>query len=111
MIKLLILTITINVQAQSSISKMLKDSSIKIKDPLSLRDPFKREKRISNEGNNGRGQILINNKFSNLPVIESIELDQLRVVGVLLGEKRRAITRIISAEERVLGKETYIIKE
>ena len=97
--------------AAAGINNILKGTSIKIKDPLELRDPFKRERRRGLRQGRQTGRMMVNNNFNNLPSIESISLDEIRIVGVLLGEKRRAIARIIDADGNNSSQDTYIIKE
>lgn len=81
------------------------------KDFADLRDPFKREYKKEQLIREKGGKMLINNKFSNLPTIESIKLDQIKIVGVLLGEKRRAMAKVVDSSGVSIGKDTYIIKE
>lgn len=80
-----------------------------IKNPFALRDPFKR-KRIRLKGRKGKySAFLKGNFFSNLPSIENVPLNQIRIVGVLLGKNRRAMAKIIQGA--ALTKDTYILKE
>ena len=80
-----------------------------IKNPFGLRDPFKR-KRIRLKGRKGKySAFLKGNFFSNLPSIENVPLNQVRIVGVLLGKNRRAMAKIIQGAG--LSKDTYILKE
>jgi len=80
-----------------------------IRNPFSLRDPFKR-KRIRLKGRKGKYSAFLKDSFfSNLPSIENVPLNQIRVVGVLLGKNRRAMAKILRGGG--LTKDTYILKE
>jgi len=81
----------------------------KIKNPFRLRDPFKR-KRLKLKGSKGRYSAFLKGSFfSNLPSIENVPLNNIRVVGVLLGRNRRAMAKIKKGNS--LMKDTYILKE
>ncbi|TDJ06606.1 MAG: hypothetical protein E2O68_04750 [Deltaproteobacteria bacterium] len=87
-----------------------KDISTKIKDPFELRDPFKR-KIFKRKAKIKRAYEMTadGSVFSNLPSIDNIPLNQIRIVGILLGKDRRAIAKISTGTS--LGKETFILKE
>ena len=76
-----------------------------INDPFSLRDPFRRPM-IRKEKNNtsvlGKKQ---KGEYSNLKTIGKVKLEELTIVGVLIGKERRAIVKV--------GKEPnpFILKE
>ena len=94
--------------------KFLGGSDTLVKDPFKLRDPFKRKVvRDSNLDKKIRGQLLQNGKYINVPDIENassdFSIDTLRVTGILLGKRRRAIAKIVSGDG--LSKESYILKE
>jgi len=89
---------------------ILKRADIDIKDPMKLRDPFKRKNRKLSTSGQSRGRILTNNKFSNYPNLGGRDIESIRIVGVLLGENRRAIARIVEDSGSYLP-ETYFIKE
>jgi Tfp pilus assembly protein PilP len=78
-----------------------------LKNPLDLRDPFKR--RI----NKKKGQQQRTHEsgyFSNqLDRIEDKSIESIRVVGVMIGKDRRAMAKILHG--KVLGSEVYFIKE
>ena len=74
----------------------------KLKNPFSLRDPFKaplqenkgkRKKRLGDDG-----------IFTNIPTVENVPLDKIKITGVFLGKNRRA-TALLD------GKDTVILKE
>ena len=85
-----------------SAPEFLVKAKTRIKDPLTLRDPFrmnqdkllpaKRELKLAKDGS-----------YSNIAPMGEIQLGDLKVVGILLGPDRRAIVRV--------GTGTYILKE
>ncbi len=95
---------------KNSLTPIFKKAGVKIKDAMSLRDPFRRENRKGSGPKSGRGRILVDDKFSNLPVMGKVTLDSIKIVGVLLGENRRAIARLMDSGGKV-GNSTIIIKE
>jgi len=80
-----------------------------IKDPLQLRDPFKKKIRKYGKRRKNYGNYLRDGKYSNTPSIDGNQVNDIRIVGILLGKNRRAIARISKGGS--LGNETYIIKE
>lgn len=87
-----------------------KDIKTKIKDPFELRDPFKR-KIFKRKAKTKKAYEMTadGSVFSNLPSIDNVPLNKIRVVGILLGKDRRAIAKISTGT--TLGKETFILKE
>ena len=88
---------------------ILEKNSTTIKNPLEMRDPFKRQRVKIGKRSKSYGGFLQDNKYSNLPSINDFPIPQIRVVGVLLGNNRRAIARVLIGDK--LSNETYIIKE
>jgi hypothetical protein len=83
-----------------------KGQKTEIKDPLKLRDPFKKpvlrgSKKVLLSVPNKVGD----NSYSNIPSIAGIPVENIFVVGVMLGKNRRAIVKSKG------NKETFIIKE
>ena len=77
-----------------------------IKDPFKLRDPFKKpilrgSKKILQTVPNKIGE----NSYSNQPNISGIAIDNISIVGVMLGKNRRAIAKAKGSTD------TFIIKE
>ena len=94
-----------NVLATKAQFEFFNGNKTKIKNPFNLRDPFKR-KRLSLRVKKGKySAFLKGNFFSNLPSIENVPLNDIRIVGILLGKKRRAMAKIKN------GKDTYLLKE
>ncbi|MCP4913875.1 MAG: pilus assembly protein PilP [Oligoflexia bacterium] len=117
MIKVIIISlflISMNVLADNSKKKdvinLFKNSSSRIKDPFKLRDPFKRRTIKLKNDKKRYGGYLQNNSYSNLPTINRSSLENIRIIGVLLGKDRRAIARTVNKAGK-LSKNTYILKE
>lgn len=92
-----------------------------VKEAMKLRDPFKRPP-VARTGK--KTSILDGPKTSftqNVPSIEGVPLRAIRIVGVLLGDERRAIAKVISGamdsgsvidmESAPLGEESYLLRE
>jgi Tfp pilus assembly protein PilP len=88
---------------------ILERNSTTIKNPLEMRDHFKRQRLKIGKRSKSYGGFLKDNKYSNLPTINDYPVTQIRIVGVLLGSNRRAIAKVIEGEK--LSDETYIVKE
>lgn len=84
-------------------------STTTIKNPLELRDPFKQKTKRLGKRIKSYGNYLSEGKYSNIPTIEGFSINDIRIVGVLLGKNRRAIAKIAQGES--VGQESYIIKE
>lgn len=66
-----------------------------IENPLNLRDPFK-PPRLKKKKNNIAGGTFKGGVFTNIPSADEISLDDLVIVGVLLGKNRRAVAKLKS---------------
>ena len=96
---------TSNIFGKNAQFEFFNGNKTKIKNPFRLRDPFKR-KILSLKAKRGKySAFLKGNFFSNLPSIDNVPLNDIKVVGVLLGKKRRAMAKIRN------GKDTYLLKE
>tara|TARA_B100000029_G_scaffold8517_1_gene9052 strand:- start:1078 stop:1536 length:459 start_codon:yes stop_codon:yes gene_type:complete len=96
---------TSNIFGKNAQFEFFNGNKTKIKNPFRLRDPFKR-KVLSLKAKSGKySAFLKGNFFSNLPSIDNVPLNDIKVVGVLLGKKRRAMAKIRN------GKDTYLLKE
>lgn len=94
-----------------------------MREALKLRDPFKRQRR----NRSGTGMDIPDGPRTvferNVPSIKGVPLRQIRVVGVLLGENRSALGKVVTrsgqnpnepgldAVQETLSEETYILKE
>jgi Tfp pilus assembly protein PilP len=89
--------------------EMFQKAKTKIVNPLELRDPFKRKLQRMRSGKKGANRKLRDGFFSNVPSIDNVPLESIRIVGVLIGKQRRAIAKLAQGEN--LSKESYILKE
>lgn len=84
------------VHAQASIGKnnIFKDKTT-IENPFELRDPF-RPPIIRSERKQGRQDKagLRDGTYTNISSIGDIDIDKMRIVGVMVGKERRALARI-----------------
>lgn len=81
-----------------------------LKNPLDLRDPFKRrinKKRGSHSSNRTYESGIYSNQGDK---IEDKPIESIRIVGIMIGKERRAMAKI-SQGGRSLGDEVYFIKE
>ncbi|MBL6988926.1 MAG: pilus assembly protein PilP [Bacteriovoracaceae bacterium] len=77
-----------------------------IENPFELRDPFKRMVNIRKKRHKKKFDgYMAGDVFSNLPQVEQISIGNIKLVGLLLGEKRRAMIKIGSSDQ------VFIIKE
>jgi Tfp pilus assembly protein PilP len=67
-----------------------------IKDPFKKRDPFRAPKISPPSKNKVEGRISDGN-YSNIPVLGEVGIDNIRVVGVIIGKERRAFVRVSGA--------------
>ena len=98
----LFLNINITVAQKKDDSQSLKNIKTNIKNAFSLRDPFRRNIPISileKSAGHTLGQSSTEIALSN------ISLKDIKIIGVLLGAKRRAIAQVGSSQE------TYMLKE
>ena len=76
-----------------------------IKNPLDLRDPFKK-KRVRGKGKKRTYRtILVDNSYSNLPDIGDSPIKSIKIVGILFGKKRVAMAQVGAS------KEVYLLRE
>lgn len=89
-----------SVEGKSKLPEFFKRTNTEIKNPMGLRDPFKRRVQKLSSGSN-RSQIGNRTQFSNMLTLENVPLDKIKILGVILGDNRRAIARTIKDEERL----------
>lgn len=79
-----------------------------VKNPLELRDPFKRKINKRRGGQIAKTHVIgiYNNQVDR---IEDKPIENIRIVGVIVGAQRRAMAKIITG--KTLGTEVYYIKE
>lgn len=80
-----------------------------LKNPMDLRDPFKR-KINKKKGSHTTSKIHEPGIYSNLSDrIEDKQIENIRIVGVMIGKERRAMAKISNGQS--LGPDVYFIKE
>jgi len=88
---------------------LFKNEQTSIKNPLDLRDPFKRKKMRSKIDSRQNLQLGKDGVYSNLPQIDGNPVEAIRVTGIMLGKERRAIARL--SNNGALSSESYVLKE
>ncbi len=81
-----------------------------IKNPFKLRDPFKRKISKTKLEVEKKKTSFFTGVLDNEPSLDEFQIEQIRVVGVLLGKDRRAIAKVVVGEDK-LSQETYILRE
>jgi hypothetical protein len=98
-----------NAVAQESGGKtyqFFKEQKTQIQNPFELRDPFKRPLSSTKSGRKKRlGGFVEGNSFSNLPTVDEIEVNKIKIVGVLLGKDRRALAKVEGINDTIVLKE------
>lgn len=95
--------------SESGTSFSLFKSKTYVKNPLDLRDPFKRKinkKKVSQYHGKVHEGGVYNNQIDR---IEDKPIESIRIVGVMIGKERRAMAKIAQGKE--LGPDVYFIKE
>lgn len=102
-----------NIKKRLSKIPVFDEKETSIKNPFDLRDPFKRRQFTKGSKKKKFGGFLTDGKYSNMPTINSYSLSSIRIVGVLLGKRRRAIAKVAAGAvgAETLSSESYIIKE
>lgn len=93
---------------QAGTSYSLFKSKTFVKNPLDLRDPFKRKinKKKAQSASRTHELGVYNNQTD---TIDSKPVENIRIIGVMIGKERRAMAKI--AVNNVVGKEVYYLKE
>lgn len=108
-----ILSISIPAFAQQAASsktpELFKSEQTSIKNPLELRDPFKRKKMRSKMDSRQSLQLGRDGVYTNLPQIDGNPLESIRITGIMLGKERRAIAKV--SNNGALSSESYVLKE
>ena len=80
-------------------------SKINIKNPLELRDPFKRPMLKSKSKKASASKYFRDGIYTNQETIDGTPLGKIKIVGVMLGKNRRALAKIEGNEK------TFILQE
>lgn len=94
--------------AQAAKSNMGLTDSSRIKNPFEMRDPFKRE--LRRKRRNKKDYPGMRTVFSNVPSIDAVPLDQIKITGILIGKERRAVAKTVDSNGKV-GDQSFILKE
>lgn len=105
----------VNVKAQDEAREYnLFKSKTFVKNPLDLRDPFKRKINKKKSSGQTKAQSHLDGIYTNVNTsLENKTLESLRVTGVVLGAERRAIVRVINGktESGERDNNIYYLKE
>lgn len=80
-------------------------SKTQVKNPLEMRDPFKRK--IVRKKNQVNQEKKDSGYYSDENSIDNVSIDKLKIVGVLLGNQRRAMVKLADKE----NSEIYYLRE
>ncbi len=74
---------------------------------IDLRDPFKKESvKVTKENKRVEG-FYKDGAYTNLPDLNGVPIQKIKIVGILLGKERRAIAKIDGSS----GNDSYMLKE
>ena len=88
----------LSAERNSKLPEFFKRTNTEIKNPMELRDPFKRRVQKLRSGSN-RADIGNRTQFSNMLTLDNVPLDKIKILGVILGDNRRAIARTMRDDE------------
>lgn len=86
-----------------------------IRNPFEMRDPFRRDIQVL-QGIE-RAELRQDFDYTNLPSIDGVPLENIRITGILLGENRRAVARIATGSGSARGRgeslseDSFILRE
>jgi type IV pilus assembly protein PilP len=106
-------TLTTHAQEEAREYNLFKSKTY-VKNPLDLRDPFKRKINKKKSLSQTKAQSHLDGIYSNVNTsLENKPLESLRVTGVVLGTERRAIVRVVgvTAENGERDTNIYYLKE
>jgi Tfp pilus assembly protein PilP len=95
--------VVISIRVEAKIEDIFSEMTI-IPNPLKLRDPFLSPKFESQRVRAKKEAI--NTSLSNIPELGEVKLEELEIVGVIIGPNRRAFAKIKGKEG-----DTFVIKE
>lgn len=106
-------TFSIYAQEDGQEYKLFKSKTY-VKNPLDLRDPFKRKLNKKKTQSQAKAQNQLNGIYSNVNTsLENRPIESLRVTGIVLGAERRAIVKVINGttENGERDNSIYYLKE
>ena len=96
--------------AEKKLPEFFQRTKTSIQNPFDMRDPFKRRTQKL-KSTSVKDYKLDKTVFSNLPTLDGVPLDKIKITGVILGDQRRAIAKVDTGENKQAEPETFIIKE
>ena len=106
---LMVCLVTIGANAKRGELDIFKKIKTGISNPLEMRDPFKKKMiRFKRQKRTFKG-FFKDSSYSNRSSLGGISLNNIRIVGVYLGKKRRAIAKKLEGD--ALSKDSYILRE
>lgn len=106
---ILILSCGLAAAAEKKLPEFFQRTKTSITNPFEMRDPFKRRTQKL-KSSSVKDYKLDKTVFSNLPTLDGVPLDKIKITGVILGDQRRAIAKVATGEDQQQA-ETFIIKE
>lgn len=108
LIVLFVCTLTTHAQEEAREYNLFKSKTY-VKNPLDLRDPFKRKINKKKSVSQTKAQNHLDGIYSNVNTsLENKPLESLRVTGVVLGAERRAIVKVVGITTESGEKDTHI---
>lgn len=110
-VSLFLLTLSVHAQDEAREYNLFKSKTY-VKNPLDLRDPFKRKINKKKSPSQSKAQSHLDGIYTNVNTsLENKPIESLRVTGVVLGAERRAIVKVISTADGEQDKNIYYLKE
>lgn len=109
--KIILISIFILILSTATFAKDARtffNNKTKIKDPFSLRDPFKSPlKRVTTKKVSTKKSIVRDGVYTNYfrPTLATTKLSAIKIIGIVVGENRRAICQIEGFKDNVILKE------
>ena len=101
---------SLSAQDSSEAQYNLFKSKAYVKNPLDLRDPFKR--RLNKKKIDGKSKNHFDGVYSNAPdSIENRPIENIKIIGVVIGAQRRAMAKVIGDGSNAADPNVYFIKE
>lgn len=105
---LTILTFSTSLMAQEAQYNLFKSKTY-VKNPLDLRDPFKRK--VNKKKHEAKGKSQFDGVYNNSnESIENKQIENIRIIGVVIGPQRRAMAKVVG-EGSQSDPTIYYIKE
>jgi type IV pilus assembly protein PilP len=110
-VSLLLIALSVHAQDEGREYNLFKSKTY-VKNPLDLRDPFKRKINKKKSPAQSKAQSHLDGIYTNVNTsLENRSLESLRVTGVVLGAERRAIIKVVSTGGDEKDNNIYYLKE